>query len=48
MPEIALNFSEKEQVSSIYLRSTDEYEVIEIISGLNKRNFSGNKDIPVL
>ena len=38
----------KRQVSSIHLRSTDEYEVIEIISGLNKCKSSVNKDIPVL
>ena len=34
-------FLGKRQVSSIYLRPTDALEVIEIISGLNKRKSSG-------
>ena len=34
-------FRGKRQVSSIYLRPTDEYEVIKIILGLNKRKSSG-------
>ena len=41
-------FLGKRQVSSIYLRPTDAYEVIEIISGLNKRKSSGYIDISVL
>ena len=41
-------FLGKRQVSSIYLRPTDAFEVIETISGLNKRKSSGYIDIPVL
>ena len=41
-------FFGKRQVSSIYLRPTDAFEVIEIISGLNKRKSSGYINIPVL
>ena len=41
-------FLGKRQVSSIYPRPTDAFEVIEIISGLNKRKSSGYVDIPVL
>ena len=41
-------FLGKIQVLSIYLRPTDAYEVIEIISGLNKRKSSGYIDIPML
>ena len=41
-------FLEKRQVSSIYLTPTDAFEVIEIISGLNKCKSSGYIDIPVL
>ena len=41
-------FFGKRQLSSISFRPTDEYEVIEMISGLNKHKSSGNMDIPVL
>ena len=38
-------FLGKREVSTIYLKPTDAYEVIEIISGLNKRKSSGYIDI---
>ena len=41
-------FLGKRQLSSIYLIPTDEYEVIEIILGLNKRKSSGDIVVPVL
>ena len=41
-------FLGKRQVSSIYLRPTDAFEVIKIISGLNKRKSSDYIDIPAL
>ena len=41
-------FLGKRKVSSIYFRPTDAYEVIEIISELNKLKSSGYIDIPVL
>ena len=41
-------FLEKRKVSSIYFRPTDAYEVIEIISELNKLKSSGYINIPVL
>ena len=38
----------KRQMSSIVLKPTDEYEIVELIAGLNSQKSPGYLDIPVV
>ena len=42
-----LKFLGKQNLSSIVIQPTDEYEVIQIISSLNNRKSPGAIDIPI-